>query len=271
MTAVRVRITPQIEAPQNNNIGRHKFGVREYFWIKKMPNVGLQINVEGGVFAMSGSDYQVWQCPLYGATNFVTVECADEIYKPDIVSISPQYVKLHDVSYSTPGAMTNQAGCISLNSRMFIYPMDVSFSQIAVQEAPCERGSHTGYFNNNQLSAIWCHSRENGAGLWSDVGSDNFFAYDEASVSLLYRVTEDGFFVLDESYGWINGLLVWEVPFGWNERNTRGLTSAAFEFFHEARHVVSIDETGTVILRKIDNEICRHVSGSVYLNGQKKE
>ena len=159
MTAVRVRITPQIEAPQNNNIGRHKFGVREYFWIKKMPNVGLQINVEGGVFAMSGSDYQVWQCPLYGATNFVTVECADEIYKPDIVSISPQYVKLHDVSYSTPGAMTNQAGCISLNSRMFIYPMDVSFSQIAVQEAPCERGSHTGYFNNNQLSAIWCHSR----------------------------------------------------------------------------------------------------------------
>jgi hypothetical protein len=266
-----VRITPQIEAPMNDYIGRHNFGVREYFYVNQRPNMDLQIKVKGGLCKMSGSGFHIWQCPLYADKNFVTIQCEGESYKPEIIAINPKCVKLHDVSYSTPGAMTNQAGCIALTSRMYVYPLDVSFSQISIQEVPCERGVHTGYFNNNQLSAIWSHSRENGAGVWCDVKSDNFFAYDEASVSLLYRVTEDGFFVLDESYGWINGLLVWEVPFGWNERNTRGLTSAAFEFFHEARHVVSIDETGTVILRKIDNEICRHVSGSVYLNGQKKE
>ena len=90
-------------------------------------------------------------------------------------------------------------------------------------------------------------------------------------MSLLYRVTEEGLFVLDESYGWINGLLVWEVPFGWNERNTRGLSPVAFEFFREARHTVIIEETGRVTLRKIDNEVSREVNGSVYLNGQKKE
>ena len=154
---------------------------------------------------------------------------------------------------------------------LFVHPLSVSFSGLKFEEIPCFRGSHGGYFNNLVFTNIWCHSEENGAGEWHDidvvgnrVGGEDVVD----TVSLpdeLPRVTATGEFTSDISCRWSTGFIEWEIPCGWNIAS--GNSSPYREFAAETRHRLELDSEGTVVLRKLGNEVSRAIDGKIFLNG----
>ena len=62
---------------------------------------------------------------------------------------------------------------------LYVLPMNVSFSNIAIEEIPNMTGVHSGYFGNPQLEQLWYHTRSQGAGRWWKVEEGNCFADDE--------------------------------------------------------------------------------------------
>ena len=138
----------------------------------------------------------------------------------------------------------------------------MSFSQIMMEEVPCTTGEHDGYFADSSFSVIWCHSTTNGAGNWLTVNGDNRMgAYDTAALTMeLWRVKPDGSLTDDESFGWADGWITWDVPFGWNSPEAVAANAHANpfrEFDPHAGHRFSITTNGTVTVRKFGNEAVR--------------
>ena len=158
---------------------------------------------------------------------------------------------------------------------IYVLPVDVSYSGLMVEEVPCDRGSHGGYFDNVIFSGIWTHSSENGAGRWWNVSVvDNRVGGEDmvdtvAIVSDLPRVSSDGEYTDDLDSSWMDGYVEWEVPFGWNAID--GEQAPYREFATDTRHRLEIDASGTVRILKLANEVIREISGKVLLNGERKD
>ncbi len=158
-----------------------------------------------------------------------------------------------------------------MSMSLYVLPMDVSFSNIAIEEVPNMTGVHTGYFENPQLEQLWYHTRSRGAGRWWRVEEGNCFADDEPRIEgELYRVTDNGNFIDDLRYGWTYGELNWSCPFGWNEYNTNGETAEHGRFATGELQEMVIFSTGKTGVRKLRNTVMRDIDGKVYLNGERK-
>jgi len=130
-------------------------------------------------------------------------------------------------------------------------PMDVSFAQLAIEEVPCNRGDHFGYFANTYFSNLWCHSINNGAGRWQNVGDDNDFAMDGAAcLNALPRMILPGY-PGESMFGWYYGYLSWDVPYGWGAKVPQGNVSLYGTFAEDVKHEVTIDSEGTVSIFKL--------------------
>ena len=83
--------------------------------------------------------------------------------------VEPSGISAQPCGVVTYGVPTNHAGGIGMRLAVYVNPSHVSFSALMFEEIPCERGAHGGYFNNPYFSGIWCHSTENGAGIWNPI------------------------------------------------------------------------------------------------------
>jgi hypothetical protein len=186
--------------------------------------------------------------------------------------VEPNDIEAREVDYWKGNVPTNCAGGIGLKMKLYVKPLDVSFEEIAVEEVPCNNGRCTGYFALPYFSGNWCHSRDNGAGVWHDIQFDNLFGIDTACISnKLDRVTDDGILIENESYGWMHGDLIWEVPFGWNVVGTTGLADEAARFAENTTQEMIIFPDGLSGVRKFSNTVTRHIDGRIYLNGVLKK
>ena len=176
------------------------------------------------------------------------------------------------MDYWKDNVPTNSAGGIGLTMDLYVKPLDVSFEGIAVEEVPCDEGSHTGYFAFSCFSGDWYHSRDNGAGNWINVRSGNLWGEDKACISnALSRITEDGILVDDENYSWIDGELVWHVPFGWNESDTTEKVPEFARFAEDTRQIIVIFSSGLTGVEKFGNRVIRYIDGRIYLNNRRVE
>ena len=85
------------------------------------------------------------------------------------------------------------------------------------------------------------------------------------------RVTPEGILIEDETYGWMYGSLIWEVPFGWNEKETSGSADEAARFAEYTRQEMIIFDDGRTGVSKFANMVIRHIDGKIFLNRDQKE
>ena len=270
MTVVRVDFMPELQAEKNHCIKRHKVGVREVINCSQSPERPIvQWSAES---VMRMRTVPKVQCPLFAAENPIVARCKGVEYRPLISVVEPNGIEARKVDYWKGNVPTNCAGGIGLTMKLHVKPLDVSFERIAVEEVPCNKGTHTGYFALPYFSGDWYHSRENGAGNWHKVQFGNLFGDDTACISnKLDRVTPEGILIEDETYGWMYGSLIWEVPFGWNEKDTSGFADEVARFAEYTRQEMIIFDDGRTGVSKFANMVIRHIDGKIFLNRDQKE
>ena len=80
-------------------------------------------------------------------------------------------------------------------------------------------------------------------------------------------MTSDGTLTNDYSCGWIDGLTVWQVPFGWNVRDTNG-EAEPFKTFGTVTQEFYIDRWGQTTVQKFGNRATRLLNGRRFLNSR---
>ena len=269
-TAVKVEIMAESLAPANSSFERHKYGVNEIANIRFSPR-GAPVSWYVAAGSLAGETYR---CPLAGQENPLRISGGGAEYVPLIEIVEPLTVLVISPDFDDFDAPIGEAGSIAMRLPLYIGPFDVDFSELAVEEVPNEHGTASGYFARKDLSSWKSHTRENGAGLWFNVTAGNKMGepevYDQAGVTdILPRVNSSGLFVDDPNCKWAYGQIVMPNPFGWNVVGAAVDSSPVKQFAESTRDIIELNEDGRCRVWKLDNEVIRHVDGSVYLNGEK--
>ena len=272
VTAIRLTFTPEVEAPKNTSVGRHRYGVCEIvncFQLPAAPKVAWQTT---GCAAIGDARFRF---PPTAAEDPICASCRGETYIPALSVVEPSGVEGRAEDVVLYGVATNHAGGVGMQLGIYVLPGEVSFSGLMVEEIPCDRGSHGGYFDNALFSGIWTHSSDNGAGRWWNVSVIDNRMGGEAMVdtvaimSELPRIDPAGEHTDDLQCSWSDGYIEWEIPFGWNAVD--GEQAPCREFATDTRHRLEIDAGGTVRIQKLANEVVREIGGKVVLNGERRD
>ena len=266
-TAVKIRVTPSKVAPENYSSGRHKYGIREIVNCLQSPSspTVTWTAMDGGF--SDSTNYVDFICPLYSASNPLQANIGNVISTPNITVVEPQSVIALDARSFDYGEHQNQAGYVGMDIDLCVGPLDVSFERLSIEEVPCSSGSHIGYFANTYFSNLWCHSIDNGAGRWQNVGYDNEFAMDRAEcANALPRMILPGY-PGESIFGWYYGYMCWDVPYGWRSKNPPGNVSLSGTFAEDVKHEVTIDANGTVSIFKLGCCVSRSTNDFVMVHG----
>ena len=272
LTAVRILFVPVVHPPKEGTIGRHKYGVCELVEHHQFPSApAVTWNpVGGGSNTVNSSGQPCFSFPLYGCENPLRVELGSVSYVPRLSCIEPSGIVSGKVELCTYGLPPGKAGGIGLLQEFYVTPFTVSFSRIAIEEVPCDRGTVEGYFLYGVPSNRWTHTRAAGAGRWHNVSVHNRVGedhdvLDEACLGgELFPITPDGTLTNDYSYGWMDGTMVWQVPFGWNALDTEGETEP-FKTFGSLTQEFYIDDSGCSGVRKFGNQALRLIDDRRFL------
>ena len=271
MTAVRVLISAQVQAPDCKFRGRHKFGVYEKVGCRQYPaEPALSwVAIEGTITDEDPVLYDCfYRCPMYNSERTLKVGKGDVFYVFSIVTVEPSIVIARNVEVKSYGVPENSAGGIGMQFDMYVGPMDVSFSNIYVEEVPSLNGTHSGYFNSLYFQESWSHTVANGAGNWLCVDVRNKSGIDVAALTnSLFRVNDAGLLVDDEKYSWRNGHIEWEVPYGWHTNDLVDCFSPFKKFAEDVKQRFTITSNGTVMIEKFNNSVMRMTNDWQYLNG----
>jgi hypothetical protein len=274
LTVVRILLTPEIDPPMEATSGRHTYGVCEFvrrFQYPSAPAVAWN-PVGGGSNAVSKTGHSCYRFPLNACKNSLRVEAGDAFYVPRLSCIEPSGIVVREVELCTYGLPPGKAGGIGLLQAFYVTPFTVSFSEIAVEEVPCDQGSVDGYFRYAFSSNLWTHTRDAGAGKWYNVRTSNQVgeysnSRDEAAIDReLDPITPDGTMTNDYSFCWMDGLMVWQVPFGWHVNGTTGNVDPCGTFGGTTQEFY-IDRWGHAAVRKFGNQATRRIDDKRYLNG----
>jgi len=269
LTVVEVRIEPVFGALENECVHRHRLGVCEQVHCVVIPqDVSRTLVLRNGATEENPGYVRL---PITESQNPFDVRCGNVTHTPYVTVVEPVGVQAYQPGWITFGVMPFCAGGIGLTMNFQILPLDVSFQGISIEEVPSTIGVQTGYFTHPYFNNVRCHSRENGAGVWSMVGVDNItYGRDTAGqTQCLPRMTEHDEITNDPSVGWKIGSNIWSVPFGWNISGTTGASEAYKAFAANTVQVFTMDATGTAGVSKLNNEAVREISGNVFLNGER--
>ena len=264
LTAVRIQISPYVEAPQNDSPGRHKFGVCELVDYRQYPDSPtVSWDVHQGTMVRQG----LYRCPLDAVQNPLTLRCGDAEYVPSLSVVEPTGIAARNVDPILYSDKLDQAGWIGMRMDLYVLPLDVSFTEVLIEEVPCggERGRATGYFADARFSGLWSHTAENGAGNWCAIGFENDIGEDRPRIEgSLPKIGNQ----------WSDGFLFWETPFGWVEKPSDSLETAKGspphkEFATDIHQVVQIDSDGTCLIKKFGHQATRSIDEKAYLDGRR--
>jgi hypothetical protein len=270
LTVICVEFVPEVSAPANECYNRHVCGVGEIlqcFQSPATPKVEWLLSNNSRMRMINK-----FVCPLLPMEKPIVAKCKGASYIPLISVIAPSGIKAQNVGYEVMNVSSNEAGGLVLAMDLYVMPLEVSFSRISIEEVPCDVGVRSGYFSRQEFSSMWCHSRENGAGNWINVEKDNFIGRDRAGITNeLFRIHSSGILIDDEDYEWTDGRLEWDVPYGWNEKDTGGEIVECGRFAEDVKQVMVIFSDGRFGVRKHSNVVIRYADGRVYLNGVQKQ
>ena len=273
LTVVRVEFKPIVTAPENDCLHRHAFGVCEYVEHLQYPSAPAVSwnSTAGSEVAYAGSPH--YKCPLWGVDNPLRAEIGDVRYAPKIKVVEPNGVRArvfgNPIVY--PSVRKGEAGGIGMWLHLYAEPLDVSFSQIMIEEVPCANCEVEGYFENPYFNVISGHTRLAGAGNWVKVGFDNKIGQeDEAGyIDKIPWLTPDGNETTNAVCAWTEGRVYIDNPFGWNMWGTTNGIPPYKEFGHDIQDSIKIDGQGRVGVFKLANWVERTTNDVVNLHGPK--
>ena len=211
LTVVRVEFKPIVTAPDNDCIHRHAFGVCEYVEHLQYPSApAVSWNpIAGSEVVYAGSPH--FQCPLYGCENPLRADVGTVHYTPKIQVVEPKWIssKAEERPVVYPDVVQKgEAGCIGMRLHLYVEPIDVSFSEISVEEVPCLTYEANGYFANPYYNGAFGHTRLAGAGRWIRVLTDgneldcvDIAAYKDK----IPWLTPNGTVTTNAAYAWTDG------------------------------------------------------------------
>ena len=275
LTVKHIRLTPEVTAPENVAPGRHTYGVCEHVMYKQFPNSPTVVwnSVGGGSNGVDNAGQPFYQFPLFACVNPLRVDLGDVTYTPRLTCIEPSGIISGKVELCTYGLPPGKAGGIGLWQEFRVTPLTVSFSKIAVEEVPCDQGTIEGYFRYAVVTSRWTHTREAGAGKWYNVDLNNRVGgesnvCDEASIGEeAFPITPGGILTNDYSFGWMDGSMVWQVPFGWHARGTKG-EAEPFKTFGTTTQEFYIDPWGRTGVRKFRSQATRLLNDRRFLGAR---
>ena len=233
LTVVRVELRPYVTAPRNDARTRHTYGVYELVQYLQEPAMPLIIwnPVGGGTNeVVTGRTY--YRCPLYGCENPLRAEVGLVRYSPRIEVKEPQGIESMATEYVVYSNQVHkgEAGGIGMRLYMYVTPLEVSFSEIAIEEVPCFTGETHGYFKNPYFNGVFAHTG----------GS---------------------------AHAWTEGHAYMDNPLGWNVKDTSGDTPPYRQFGENIKETFMIDRHGRVGVFKFDNWVVRTTNDVVTLYG----
>ena len=269
LTSVQVWFTTAVTAPLNNKPSRHNYGVREIVNCGHQPYLPdfSWVPLNGGTMIEAAK----YRCPLDATPSPLVVRIGQDVeYSPSMRVHEPSTVEIRSARPATRGFSPGHAGGIGMIMDIYILPLAVSFSEIAVEEVPCDIGVATGYFSFPAMAGAASHTTQNGAGTWCNVDDDNKMGVDRPGIyGELLPMTPDGTLTNDMSVGWLEGTLYWPTPFGWNVKGTTGSQPAHKQFATWAAHETWIHSDGSCGVRKFQNlEASRDIGTNIWFNGQ---
>jgi hypothetical protein len=267
-----VEFKPIVTAPENDCLHRHAFGVCEYVEHLQYPSAPAVSwnSTAGSEVAYAGSPH--YKCPLWGVDNPLRAEIGSVRYAPKIQVIEPQWVSSKALGYvvNSNAVHKGEAGGIGMELSLYIGPMDVSFSEISVEEVPCLTYEANGYFENPYYNGAFGHTRLAGAGRWMGVipGVNKLDSTDTAAYKdKIPWLTPSGVVTTNAAYAWTEGRVYIDNPFGWNVAGTDGDTLPYKEFGHDIQDAIRLDVQGRVGVFKLANWVERTTNDVVNLYG----
>ena len=275
MTVVRVALIPRVTAPRNEMLHRHSYGVRELVqYIQEPSEPVVSWNPVGGGANENHAGNVFFRCPLDGCENPLRAEIGTVHYSPKVKVIEPEGIEsktFGHVVYSN-AVHKGEAGGIGMKLYMYVTPLDVSFSEIAVEEVPCLTYEASGYFQNPYYNGAFSHTRQAGAGNWMNVlvNDNKLDGYDTAAYhDKIPWLTPTGMVTTDTAYSWTDGCVYVDNPFGWNVKDTQGEAIPHEQFGEDIYATFMLDGNGRVGVFKLDNWVSRTTNDVINLYGPK--
>jgi len=276
LTVVRVELRPKVVAPNNGSLNRHRYGVRELVQHVQEPLApAVTWNPVGGGSDETVGLHDYYRCPLYGCENPLRAEIGATAYPFNVEVVEPEGMKskaTRALVYSN-AVHRGESGGIGMELRMYVTPLDVSFSEIAVQEVPCSTYTVEGFFENPYFNGAFAHTGGPfgvGAGHWIDVKPDDNMldGFDTAAYATkIPWLTPSGMPTTNSAYAWTEGHAYMDTPLGWNVKGTRGNIPPCKRFGEDLQQVFRIDQHGRVGVFKLDNWVIRTTNDVVTLRG----
>ena len=269
LTSVQVWFLTLSEAPLNKKHSRHNYGVREKVECFHQPYLPAfsWVPLNGGTMINAS----LYRCPLDATASPLIVRVGSDVeYPPSMRVFAPGNIEIRNARPATKGFAPGHAGGIGMIMDIYILPMFVSFSEIAVEEVPCDVGVPTGYFSFPAMAGAASHTVDNGAGTWINVDEHNYMGEDRPGIHReLSPMTPNGTLTNDVSVGWLEGTLYWPTPFGWNVKDTTGNHAEHGRFATWAAHETWINPDGSCGVRKFQSyDASRDIGTNVWFNGQ---
>jgi hypothetical protein len=263
MTVVELEIEPWVS--KEGCVNRHLIGVRENLNCYAYPDVGEWNESGSGRF----EDEVTYVAPLISDESAIRYVVDGSHYDLDLIIIEPTAVIARSPVAKNFGLGNNVAGGAGMNVQIYVLPETVSFSGISMEEIPSVDGIHEGYFSNTFFSKVWYHTEEMGAGDWTNIKPDNFWATDIATLGeMLPFEKPNGDMTYDASMGnWRNGTITWYIQWGWGEFNSEqgdlplGIIPKRYD------QTFSINNEGTLSISKFGHIVSRGTNNVFYLNG----
>jgi hypothetical protein len=166
-----------------------------------------------------------------------------------------------------------EAGGIGMKLYLYITPLEVSFSEIAIEEVPCLAYEADGYFTNPYFNGAFAHTGGQwgaGAGTWLKVLRDDNMVdcIDTAAYNdKIPWLTPNGTVTTNVAYAWTDGSVHIDNPFGWHVKDTSGNTPPHKVFGEYIQDTIMLDRHGRVGVWKLNNWVERSTNDVVRLYG----
>jgi len=266
-TAVRVGFKPKV--PIAGIPCRHVVGVRESVGVTWEPSsVSLSMSASQDEELVLFNNEWRYRAPLQKTSPHLMVTCQGLSLPLNVEIKEPEYVFVRTVDAFDYNVPTNIAGGAGMELALYVYPTNVSFMGIAVQEVPSDYRDPWGYFNHIAFQDLWSHTRARAAGVWHDIQVGNLFMFDVAEMGdELPCMAADGSIVDDGRHCWISGGMNWMIPVGWNETGSDDDDDLPVKTFATYWQRFSMSSTGHLKVEKLEEFVERGTNNVISLNG----
>ena len=263
LTSVKVDMMTTMEAPQNSDRHRHKYGVGELISLSHIPFVsaGIWSSCRTEAITVSrGDDFVFYRCPITNdVDDQLTFSYKGVQYCPEITIVEPNGFEVRSWSFVDLNISSGVVGGAELRQRLYMVPSDVSWGNLWIVEVPVPYGSPlsempTGYFARPDESEHLYHDNLHGAGNWHLVDLNGYWATDRIGRGAITN-------------NWCAGRKVWDIPIGWNSRAEYPIAKELNP--DQYKQVFTISEDGALRIDKFGNWIKRTIDDHIFVTGER--